>query len=361
MVRGMDSESLSAALETALLRELRACYDWENHARFGRRLMPPVFALADAAGWLGRWVRATRTIELSRAFVLERPWLEVLGVLQHEMAHQFVDEVRGMVDETAHGETFRRVCAERGIDARAAGAPVPADSGPDVDRVLDRIRKLLALAGSPNQHEAEIAMRKAHELMLRHNVEAAAARGERSFEIRQLGDPLRRATRVEADIIALLTQFFFVKAIRVPVYLPLHGRRGLVYEILGTRPNVEMASHVHAFLLATAERLWSENRGDRRVRSGRDRLQYQSGVVRGFHEKLAAERTELQGTGLVWVRDAGLDEAYHARHPRITTTTRRVNVSAAHAAGREAGRTVVLHKPVERGPSSSASPRLLRG
>jgi predicted SprT family Zn-dependent metalloprotease len=366
MVRAMDRETLTAELEAALLRELRAYFDWENHARFRSRLTPPVFALSGAQARLGQWLRATRTIELSRALVVERPWHEVLGVLQHEMAHQFVDEVLGVRGESAHGETFQRVCEERGIDARAAGAATPAPAGAEaaaaaaVDRVLERIRKLLALAGSSNQHEAEIAMRKAHELMLRHNVEAAAARGERSFEVRHLGDPLRRATRVEADIVSLLSQFFFVKVIRVPVYLPLHGRRGLVYEILGTRANVEMASHVYAFLLATAERLWQENRGDRRVRSGRDRLQYQSGVVRGFHEKLDAERTELRGTGLVWVRDAKLDEAYHARHPRITTARRRVRVSSAHAAGREAGRTVVLHKPVERGPSA-ASPRLLRG
>jgi hypothetical protein len=357
----MERESLSAELEAALLRELRASFDWENHARFRNRLSPPVFALSDAATRLGQWLRGSRTLELSRALVVERPWPEVLAVLQHEMAHQFVDEVLGVRDESAHGETFQRICEERGIDARAAGAPAPTPGGSgDLDRVLERIRKLLALAGSPNQHEAEIAMRKAHELMLRHNVETAAARTERSFEVRHLGDPLRRTTRVEADIISLLTQFFFVKAIRVPVYLPRHGRRGLVYEILGTHANVEMASHVHAFLLATSERLWQENRGDRRVRSGRDRLQYQSGVVRGFHEKLAAERTELRGTGLVWVRDARLDEAYHARHPRITTERRRVRMSAAHAAGREAGRTVVLHKPVERGPSG-ASTRLLRG
>jgi len=362
MVRAMERETLSAELEAALLRELRGCFDWENDARFRRRLAPPVFALSDSAARLGRWVRATRTIELSRALVVERPWLEVLGVLQHEMAHQFVDEVLGVHDETAHGETFQRVCAERGIDARAAGAAVPADAeaAADCDRVLDRIRKLLALAGSSNQHEAEIAMRKAHELMLRHNLEAAAAHGERSFEVRQLGDPLRRASRVEAEIVVLLSQFFFVKVIRVPVWLPRLGRRGRVYEVLGTRPNVEMASHVYAFLLATAERLWQENRGDHRVRSGRDRLQYQSGVVRGFHEKLAGERIQLRGTGLVWVRDARLDEWYHARHPRITTSSRRVRVSAAHAAGREAGRTVVLHKPVERG-SSAGAPRLLRG
>jgi hypothetical protein len=305
-------------------------------------------------------VRGPRLLELSRALVVERPWPEVLGVLQHEMAHQYVDEVLRAHDETAHGETFRRVCAERGIDARAAGPAVPAESSADADRVLERIRKLLALAGSPNQHEAEMAMRKAHELMLRHNVEASAAREDRSFEVRHLGDPLRRATRAEADIIVLLTQYFFVKAIRIPVYVPREGKRGLLYEIVGTRANVEMASHVYAFLLATAERLWQENRRDARVRSGRDRMSYQSGVIRGFREKLAAERTELRGTGLVWVGDKRLDAYYHARYPRIVTRRRTVRMDGAHAAGREAGRTVVLHKPVERGPSTG-SPRLLRG
>ena len=350
-------DALSAALEAALLRELRSAFEWENWARFAGRLEPPVIALSEAGTRLGRWVRAARTLELSRELVVEQPWPEVIGILQHEMAHQFVDEVLGIRDETAHGESFRRVCAERGIDARAAGPPVPPADPLEVDRAVDRIRKLLALAGSPNQHEAETAMRRAHELMLRHNIEAAGA--ERSFEVRHLGDPLRRTTRVQVDIVALISQFFFVRVIRIPVYLPRDGRRGFVYEVAGTRPNVEMACHVYAFMLATAERLWNENRRDARVRSGRDRLAYQSGVVRGFRDKLAGERVELRGTGLVWVGDAALDWFFRARHPRITTRQRNVRVGGAHAAGREAGRTIVLHRPVEQG-SSSRSPRLLR-
>ncbi len=357
-MQGVPShEALTASLEAALLRELRSSFEWENWARFGGRLEAPVIALSASATRLGRWMRAARTLELSRQLVVERPWPEVLGVLQHEMAHQFVDEVLGVRDESAHGETFRRICAERGIDARAAGPPVPHADPIGVDRAVDRIRKLLALAGSPNQHEAETAMRRAHELMLRHNIEAAGA--ERSFEVRHLGDPMRRTTRVEVDIVTLISQFFFVRVIRIPVYLPLEGKRGHVYEVAGTRPNVEMAVHVHAFLLATAERLWTENRRDARVRSGRDRLAYQSGVVRGFRDKLAGERVELRGTGLVWVGDAALDRFFRARHPRIVTRQRNVRVSGAHAAGREAGRTIVLHRPVEQG-SSSRSARLLR-
>ncbi|HET7499491.1 MAG TPA: DUF2786 domain-containing protein [Kofleriaceae bacterium] len=365
------TEALSAALEAALLRQLRNRYLWENQERFGNRLTPPVIVLSDGATHLGRWISATRTLEISRKLVLDRPWLEVTSVLEHEMAHQYVEEILQVRDETAHGETFRRVCAQRGIDARAAG-PVPpsddsssnpsSDGEPGTDRVLERIRKLLALAGSPNQHEAEIAMRKAHELMLRHNIEATTAQnaGHRGYEVRHLGDPLRRRTRVESDVAGLLSEFFFVKVIRVPIYLPRLAKTVRVYEIAGTRANVEMASHVYAFLLGTAERLWNENRHDARVRNGRDRLAYQSGVVGGFREKLLSERVDLKKTGLVWLGDRDLDGFYRARHPRITTQRHRVRINGAHAAGREAGRTVVLHKPVERGASGSG-PRLLRG
>src|SRR6185369_13357415 len=104
-------------LEAALLRELRTAYDWENDARFRRKLKAPVLALADTTTRLGAWVRATRRLELSRTLVLEASWPEVLAVLQHEMAHQYVDEVLGVADETAHGASFRQVCDERGIDA----------------------------------------------------------------------------------------------------------------------------------------------------------------------------------------------------------------------------------------------------
>ncbi|HEU0032406.1 MAG TPA: DUF2786 domain-containing protein [Kofleriaceae bacterium] len=341
-------DALSAQLEAALLRELQAYYDWENRARFGNRLKRPLLVLSDAASRLGRWIHPTRTIELSRTLLVERSWLEVTSVLEHEMAHQYCDEVLGVV-ESAHGETFRRVCAERGIDGRAAGAPEASTSGgvPRSEQILDRIRKLLALAGSPNQHEAELAMNKAHELMVRHNIEVTAAGAELGYVVRHLGDPEKRGTRVESDIVGLLVEFFFVKAIRVPVYVAKTGKRGQVYEIVGTEQNVEMACHVHAFLLATAERLWQENRGDTRVRSGRDRLSYQSGVINGFREKLVGERKGLkQREGLVWVGDRKLDTFYRARHPHITTRTTRVRLTGAHQAGREAGRTVVLHKPV---------------
>jgi hypothetical protein len=223
---------------------------------------------------------------------------------------------------------------------------VPAADGSDVaTRTSDRIRKLLALAGSDNQHEAELAMKKAHELMLRHNIEQIAA--ESTYEVCHVGEPHRRANPVELEVMGLISQHFFVEVIRVPVYLPHTATHAHAFEVIGTPHNVAMAVHVHAFLLSTAERLWQENRGDRRVRSGRDRRAYQCGVIRGFRDKLVGDRqTVAREEGLVWVGDGRLEDYFRKRHPRITRRRRHTRLTGAHAAGREAGRNVVLHKPM---------------
>jgi len=352
------SASLSADLEAALLRELRRVYDHVNDVHFANRLKKPVLTLTDSTHKLGRWLPATRTLELARPLVISKPWLEVRSVLEHEMAHQYVDEVLKIKDEPPHGPTFTRVCVQRGIDARAAGVPVGSiTANAPEDRVLERIRKLLALAGSENQHEAELAMKKAHELMLRHNIEHAQTASQ-SYDVIHLGSPSRRASPVELEVMGIISEFFFVEVIRVPIYRPTEGVHAQVFEVIGTHENVAMAEHVHAFLMATADRLWKENRTDRRVRSGRDRSAYQSGVMRGFRDKLVGERNDLAGAGLVWVGDGNLETFFRARYPRIQTRRRYVRATGAHAAGREAGRNVVLHKPVT---SSGSSGRLLPG
>jgi hypothetical protein len=335
---------LSPELEVALLRELRWGYEVRNRNLFDGKLHAPVLVLGDHATRLGQWHRITRTLEISRRLVLERTWPEVMGVLEHEMAHQFVEEVLEVRDETAHGDTFRRVCASRGIDARAAGAAV-ASAIVDDERVVARIRKLLALAASPNQHEAEAAMNRAHELMLRHNIEHLDA--EQEFEVRFVGEPRQRGNSIEAEIVGLLSVFFFVEVIGIQVYEPRDGRHARMFELCGTRANLDMACHVYAFLLATAERLWREHRAAVPATSGRERVAFQTGVIRGFRDKLTLERFALErGEGLVWVGNARLDAFYRRRHPRIVRRRHTVRLGEAHRAGVAAGGNIVLHRPV---------------
>ncbi len=116
--------TLTATLQAALVRELRATWRQLNEAYFRGGLVAPTLELVDLRATLGRWIPDTRTIEISLPLVVERPWGVVVEVLKHEMAHQYVHEVLGEKSETPHGPAFRDACARLGVDARASGMPV---------------------------------------------------------------------------------------------------------------------------------------------------------------------------------------------------------------------------------------------
>ena len=190
------TERLSAELErTALLAIIRA---WEdvNGSLFRFQLARPAIELVNSSSRLGRWRGGVRVIEIARSLLFNHGWGVLVEVLKHEMAHQYVDEVLCVRDEPAHGPAFRRVCEERGIDARASGAP-EAGQAQQPNPVLERIAKLLALAESPNEHEAQAAMSAAQRLMLKHNIEAAVSGSTSSYCFRHLGQPTGRVSEHE--------------------------------------------------------------------------------------------------------------------------------------------------------------------
>jgi hypothetical protein len=345
---------MNEALEAAALRELRKNYVEMNASYFGDALKPAVMRLVDSRARLGAWRHDDRTIEISRALLFEQGWGSVIEVLKHEMAHQYVDEVLRRHDEPAHGPAFRELCARHGFDSRASGVPAAAGNA---SPVLGRIAKLLALAGSANPHEAEAAMKAAQRLMLKHNLEPPTVTDAADYGFMHVGRATGRVSEAERIVAAILGEFFFVDPIWVPVWRPREGKRGSVLEIGGRRDNLEMAAYVHAFLLRTADDLWSQQQAQGRAR--RERRAFLAGVMNGFSDKLRRERRSQEATGLVWAGDPGLRKYMRRRHPytrsvRSASSTR----AEAHREGRKAGRGIVLHRPVTRG-ASNAPPRLL--
>ncbi len=352
-----DIGALSAEFETACVRALLDEWKTLNASHFRRRMRPPMIALEDSETRLGCWSGRERTIRMARRLVLGRPWRVVVEVLKHEMAHQYVDEVLRIQGEAAHGESFRRLCAELAIDARATGLP-DAGGEAEQDRVLGRVAKLLALAQSPNLHEAELAMQEAQRLMLRYNLDAATAGTRRAFGFRQLGTPTGRVQAPERMLGAILCTHFFVEAIWVTVYEPRLGTRGSVLEVSGTEANLALAEYVHGFLLHTSERLWREHKRQHGIRSDRARRSFLVGVMRGFLDKLGADRTVQQAEGLVWVGDRDLRRYYDARYPRRQSVSHsRISSTGAYRDGQSAGRGIVLHKPIT--PHAGNQGRLL--
>jgi predicted SprT family Zn-dependent metalloprotease len=352
------------ALRVQAMREIARTYASYNETYFRGTLRRPTLEWTESRQELGAWVPKTRHLRLS-VHLLSGSWGRLVEVLKHEMAHQYVHEVLGATDETAHGATFRQVCAERGIDPRAAeqqGADQQSEAdsaspGPEPSAIVARIMKLLALAQSQNQFEAEAAMAAARRLLLKHNL--SLPQTTNGYAFRHLGAPTGRRVAWQRALCQILSDFFFVEIIIVPVYRPEDGKAASVVEACGTAENLEIAAYAYEFLERQAEELWRAHQKTRATKGRADHGAFLLGVMTGFHKKLKREGDRAQEEGLVWVGDPELSRYFRARHPYIRTVHGRGSQGGqAYRAGQEAGEQLVIRRGIQQG-ASSGPPRLL--
>ncbi len=305
-----------------------------------------MIVLSEATHTLGHWDRSRRSIAISSTHIASHAWEDVLDTLRHEMAHQYVDDVLRPADEPAHGSAFREACHELRCSPLAS-----TDSevlGQQDDRTLRVVKKLLSLADSPNEHEAQVAVQKAHRLLVKYNIDLVNLDAERRFESRILGEVKGRHTSAEIWLSAILNRFFFVEAIWSQSYDAVRDRQGTRLQIFGTPQNLDMAEYVHAYLIGLMPRLWESYREMEGIRGNRERQRYYTGVLEGFHSKLTEQERRLEREhALVWTGDAALKHYYRYINPNVHTRYggggRRNDV---YDAGVEEGRNVDIHRPV---------------
>jgi hypothetical protein len=338
--------------------------EWESAVRhlpfeYGARMRRPVFEIRDFESKWGEWDGRRRRISLSWRLVSEHPWMAVREVLHHEMAHQMAEELLGWEGEP-HGEPFRHACRILNADPRASHDYVSMkdvllrEDESDEDRILSRVRKLLALGQSSHRHEAEAAMAKAHELIARHSLDLQAGGKPLSYCSLTLGEPMARHATADYALSQLLRDFYLVETLWISAWVMRSRRMGKILEVSGTRENVLMASYVYDFLNRTVEEQW-EVEGTAHNHSVRRRNDFALGLLAGFRERLAAKDVELARENtdieaLVTHRDAGLTHYFRDRYPHVRTFGRgsgRIDPEA-HEAGKAVGRKTVISRPIDR-------------
>ncbi len=337
-------------LHRAWLRRIRQEWDRLNVDCLGGSLRPPVFRLLDGTGRLGSWESQGRILGIAESHILADPWHAVVGTVAHEMAHQVVHELEGEANERPHGASFEKACHRLRISPSARGET--AING-ESERVLRRIRKLLALAGSTNTHEAESAMLQANALLLRYNLAALDSEVPSPYEGRIVGRSAAAIPLAWKQIGALLNEFFFVECIWVGTYNPRLDRTERILELHGTLANLAFAEHAHDFLHSSCDRLWQSARG-----AGR-RREFLAGVLAGFSGTLRVQGEKNEERGLVWLGDPALSRHFKARHPRTASMSQRpVRDSRTFQQGKREGRALKIHRPLEkRSPSQPPDPR----
>ncbi len=336
---------------------VRALYRWWrhfDHEYLHQALRRPQIRLGEGRAQLGSWDPGLRRITISRRHILDDPWPEVMDTLRHEMAHQYAGEVLHAEAEPPHGPAFREACRRLRCDPRATSRPSGEGPAPAGEPVVERVKKLLSLAGSPNENEARSAMDKARGLLLKYNVDLVEADRERAFTRRRLGPVKGRHASWELWLAMILNDFFFVEVLWACSYAAHRDLEGSVLEVYGTPENVDMAEYVHAYLTRLLGSLWEDYRGRRNLEGQRERMRYRAGLLQGFHEQLSRRpRTRSAGPTseeLVWKGDARLQAWYRYHNPRVVTR-RSAGVAASEAFdhGVEAGRRIRLRRPLSRG------------
>jgi len=350
-------------LENRLLHGLSCEWEralWVLEPSYQKKMRPPLFSLRDVADRWGSWQGQKREIYLSRNLVLNHSWGSVREVLLHEIAHQLADEVLGARNQPPHGSLFLKACHLLRANPRASGNYKTLDerisqevSSPE-DRILLRTKKLMALAESPNQHEAEAAMAKAHNLIAKYNLDLLGREGKRDFISILVGPPALRHFTEDYLLAHLLQDFYFVQAIWVSSYVPEKRKMGRALELSGTIQNVKMAGYVYDFVKRFVDSKWAEYNKDKGLT--RHRLtDFAAGIIEGFRSKLESQQKELDPHGgsvaLMRAQDPLLKEYLAYRHPHTAMVKTGVGRQDGKVRkdGKEIGKNLVISKGVMEG------------
>lgn len=191
------------------------------------------------------------------------------------------------------------------------------------DRIADKIRKLLALGTSANEHEAAAAMAAAQRLCEEHRLslaEVEAAGREQAEAARVDETPVARAGRLESwerVLLAALADANGCIAFRGRTLEKgdKGGWRLVQNMFLAGRPDdVEMARHLYAFAHLELVRLWKR---DSWSFGAAGRRSWMTGAVHAIQRKLERANTEARSsasTTAITLVDSRVDAASKALH-----------------------------------------------
>lgn len=322
----------------------------------------PFFGLRDLKNRWGEWSGKGHEISLSRELVLKHSWDSVREVLMHETAHQYADMILSGKNEPPHGPCFLKACHLLRANPKASGDYPPLDERvsdnhcSNEDRVLTKIKKLLALAESKNQYEAQAAMAKAHKLIERYNLELLAQHENRNFVSLFLGKPALRRSHADYMLAHIIQDFYFVQGIWVSAYVLEKEKMGRVLEISGTIRNVQMASYVYDFVCHFIYSQWMNYNREKRLSHFRKR-DFAVGILEGFRSKLAdkemGQKRQGKRNALIKTEDPMLVNYLHYRYPRIVRFCRGIYTRDEKVLndGKNIGKRLVISKGImENGP-----------
>ncbi|MEX0683416.1 MAG: DUF2786 domain-containing protein [Dehalococcoidia bacterium] len=223
----------------------------------------------------------------------------------------------------------------------------------DNARILEKVRRLLALSTSSNEHEAALAAAKAQELLLTYNLELADVPAVQREDVTQEVLNTGNTASWVGVLLGSVARHNFGDAI----YLG-DGQRAIIAQ----PHNIEVIKYLYDYLVREINRLadrgWASFDGyassARRWKTG-----FRFGAISAIDARLEAERRKAQQASvdtraLIVTSDEAVRAAVHRYYPQLRTRKVGGGDLGGYGAGRAAGASVDI-RPAVGGSSSGGS------
>lgn len=276
-------------------------------------------------------------------------------LIRHELAH-YITFINYGTAVQPHSTEFRAFCQRMGWGEEVYKATVCLENGQttsviDESSVLRKVQKLMALASSSNKNEAEQAMIKSQQLLLKHNIESKYIDGEAEEKIFLKRIMKQKKENAKMRTIAIILETFFVSIV--------YNRAGdfTYLEVVGNEVNIEIAEYVATVLNDELDKLWNHAQQHANLRGAIAKNSFLLGLAKGYCTKIQSLKKEYNSdiTTALMVIEKQLIDAKAMVYQRLSSTKRRGHYCPESSAlGEKMGRQLNINPALSKSSNSQA-------
>lgn len=319
-----------------------------NRFQIANHLYPLKIVVFTGKSKIGYFEQSTYQIGLNENLIHETRDHIIKDILRHELAHYltFIKYPKS----SAHGAEFKEICESNNWNKSISKSTMDIKeykkdyvANLENERTLSKVKKLLQLASSANENEAQLATIKANQLLLRHNLkESNLNQHEESFYVKRVLYSKKRNSKMSA-IYDILTTFYVNPVLRYAV-------DGVYLEVCATKLNIELSDYVVAFLDSTLDNLWEQSKTQKSLKGLKAKNSFFHGLAKGYESKINSVHSNLdpsQKMALTLFR-ANSSNKIKQIYKSLSSTSSNSSIDQnAYISGKKAGISLTINKGIK--------------
>ena len=170
-----------------------------------------------------------------------------------------------------------------------------------MDKIKEKIAKLLALAESSNPHEAELAAKRAYELMLKHKLELSDIEQEKDFIKELIPHKTKNLSASDRFLALALSDYFFVSILNQRI-----GKTKTSY-FVGKPSNIANIKEVFNFLVESRNAFYKKNKKEIKIHKKSFELGFSKGIIIILEESKKETQSENNTRDLIVLEEVMLN------------------------------------------------------